>query len=61
LISTAQIAIDAATGRPLRGKLRHVLVDDGPGRRLAEQADRRRAERLEDKRVLLAMYGGGRT
>lgn len=47
-----QVAIDPVSGRPLKGRLRQVRVPDGPAMRVAEGADKRREDRLQDKRIL---------
>ncbi|GAA5822696.1 hypothetical protein JCM3770_003372 [Rhodotorula araucariae] len=46
------VAIDPATGRPLKGVLRHVHLPPGPVKEMAAAADRRRQDRLLDKQVL---------
>jgi len=48
----AQVAIDPASGRPLKGVLRQVQLPDGPVRDMAASAEQRRRDRLLDKRVL---------
>ncbi|BGP39821.1 hypothetical protein JCM10449v2_003773 [Rhodotorula kratochvilovae] len=50
------VAIDPSTGRPLKGVLRHVYLPSGPVRDMAAAADRRRQDRLLDKRVLQRVY-----
>lgn len=46
------VAVDPVSGRSLKGALRQVHVPDGAAREIAEGADRRREERLQDKRIL---------
>ncbi|KAM0751972.1 Thioesterase/thiol ester dehydrase-isomerase [Meredithblackwellia eburnea MCA 4105] len=51
------VAVDPSSGRPLKGALREVKVPlEGPVREVVEGAERRREERLVDKRVLLRVY-----
>jgi hypothetical protein len=51
-----QVAIDAESGRPLRGQGRQVRAPEGPPAEIAKTADERRKARLEDKRILVALY-----
>ncbi|TNY19402.1 HotDog domain-containing protein [Rhodotorula diobovata] len=50
------VAIDPASGRPLKGVLRQVQLPDGPVRDMAASAEQRRRDRLLDKRVLQRVY-----
>ncbi|KPV75421.1 uncharacterized protein RHOBADRAFT_53399 [Rhodotorula graminis WP1] len=50
------VAIDPATGRPLKGVLRQVQLPDGPVSDMAALAEQRRRDRLLDKRVLQRVY-----
>lgn len=50
-----KVAIDAESGRPLKG-LRHVHVPEGPLADLAAESNKRREERLQDKRILMRVY-----
>ncbi|KAI5477137.1 acyl-CoA thioesteraes 11 [Pseudohyphozyma bogoriensis] len=50
------VAIDPNSGRPSKGGLRHVRIPEGPARRVEEGADKRREERLMDKKILLKVY-----
>lgn len=47
-----QVAIDPSSGRPLKGVLRQVHLPPGPVSEIAKLADKRREDRLQDKRVL---------
>mgnify|MGYP001578272273 len=47
-----QVAVDPISGRPMRGGLRPVRIPDGPAATVAAGADKRREERLQDKRIL---------
>lgn len=46
------VAIDPTTGRPLKGSLRQIKVPEGPASEIAAGSDKRREDRLLDKRVL---------
>ncbi|GAA5860089.1 hypothetical protein JCM1840_001878 [Sporobolomyces johnsonii] len=50
------VAIDPESGRPLKGKLRQVRLPEGPAQELAAGADKRRDDRLQDKRILQRVY-----
>ncbi|GAA5878948.1 hypothetical protein JCM16303_007240 [Sporobolomyces ruberrimus] len=52
------VAIDPASGRPLRGSLRQIRLPDGkgPAQEIAAGSDKRREDRLLDKRVLQQVY-----
>ncbi|GAA5928357.1 acyl-CoA thioesterase [Sporobolomyces koalae] len=50
------VAIDPLNGRPLRGSLRQVRVPEGPASEIASGSDKRREDRLLDKRVLQQVY-----
>ncbi|GAA6002444.1 hypothetical protein JCM10207_001123 [Rhodosporidiobolus poonsookiae] len=51
------VAIDPASGRPLKGFLRQVRIpDDTPAAEMAAGADRRREDRLLQKQVLQRVY-----
>lgn len=47
-----QVAVDPDTGRPLKGALRQVRLPSGPITEMAASAERRREDRLLEKRVL---------
>ncbi|CEQ40411.1 SPOSA6832_02049, partial [Sporobolomyces salmonicolor] len=46
------VAIDPESGHPLKGTLRQVRLPEGPAQELAAGADKRRDDRLQDKRIL---------
>ncbi|GAA5830251.1 hypothetical protein JCM5353_005364 [Sporobolomyces roseus] len=46
------VAIDPTIGRPLKGSLRQIKVPEGPASEIAAGSDKRREDRLLDKRVL---------
>ncbi|BGP07875.1 hypothetical protein JCM10049v2_003719 [Rhodotorula toruloides] len=51
------VAMDPSSGRPLKGVLRHVeLPPSGPVTELASLAQKRRDDRLLDKRILQRVY-----
>ncbi|GJN89204.1 hypothetical protein Rhopal_002182-T1 [Rhodotorula paludigena] len=50
------VAIDPSSGRPLKGVLRQVHLPPGPVTDIAKLADKRREDRLQDKRVLQRVY-----
>ncbi|GAA5956165.1 hypothetical protein JCM8115_001642 [Rhodotorula mucilaginosa] len=50
------VAVDPDTGRPLKGALRQVRLPPGPITEMAESAERRREDRLLEKRVLQRVY-----
>lgn len=51
------VLIDPLTGRPLKGVLRQVKVPEGTAaEEVARGAEKRREERLVDKRILQRVY-----
>ncbi|KWU46296.1 Thioesterase/thiol ester dehydrase-isomerase [Rhodotorula sp. JG-1b] len=50
------VAVDPDTGRPLKGALQQVRLPPGPITEMAESAERRREDRLLEKRVLQRVY-----
>ncbi|GAA6018933.1 hypothetical protein JCM8202_000609 [Rhodotorula sphaerocarpa] len=50
------VAVDPQSGRPLKGALRPVHLPSGPISEMAELAEKRKEDRLLDKRVLQRVY-----
>ncbi|KAL8292711.1 hypothetical protein RQP46_001323 [Phenoliferia psychrophenolica] len=50
------VAVDPVSGRPMRGGLRPVRIPEGAAQTVAAGADKRREERLQDKRILQRVY-----
>lgn len=46
------VAIDPHSGRPMKGSLRQVNVPEGAAREVRAGSEKRREERLQDKRIL---------
>ncbi|SDA02248.1 BZ3501_MvSof-1269-A2-R1_C50g00260 [Microbotryum saponariae] len=50
------VAVDPSSGRPLKGRLRRVIVPPGPAEEVVKDAEKRRESRLMDKMILQRVY-----